>query len=97
MLSVYVTVSHKLLSKVKEMLEEDAKNVLMFMASNGLVANPKKTAFMILNHKQDLVTNPITIIIGNEINYYYYYHTHRPLSHTLVLDVDDSSYNCFTQ
>ena len=42
MLSVYVTVSHKLRSKAKEMLEEDAKNVLMFMASNGLVANPQK-------------------------------------------------------
>ena len=36
------------------MLEEDANGVLTFMASNGLVANPKKTAFMILSHKQDL-------------------------------------------
>ena len=42
-------VSHKLLEKIIAMLEEDAKNVLQFMASNGLVANPKKTAFMVLN------------------------------------------------
>ena len=33
-----------LLSKVKQMLEEDALNVLKFMASNQLVANPSKTA-----------------------------------------------------
>ena len=46
------------------MLEEDAKQVLMFMASNGLVA--KKTAFMILNHKQDLEKNPISINIGSD-------------------------------
>ena len=39
-------VSHKLLEKIIVMLEEDAKNVLQFMASNGLVANLKKTAFM---------------------------------------------------
>ena len=45
-------VSHGLLTKVIEMLEEDAKNVLMSMASNGLVANPQKTAFMVLNYKQ---------------------------------------------
>ena len=60
-------VSHRILAKVIEMLEEDAKNVLIFMASNGLVANPKKTAFMILNHKQDLKMNPIKIKIGTEI------------------------------
>ena len=51
---------------MKEMLEHDALRVLQFMASNGLVANPKKTAFMILNHKQDLSTTPISITIGNE-------------------------------
>ena len=45
------SVSHKLLSKVKMMLEEDAKNVLRFMASNGLVANASKTALMFLNLK----------------------------------------------
>ena len=51
---------------MKEMLEHDARRVLQYMASNGLVANPKKTAFMILNLKQDLTTSPISITIGNE-------------------------------
>ena len=32
-------------------LESDAEKVLSFMASNGLVANPKKTSFVILNQK----------------------------------------------
>ena len=36
------SVRAKLLSEVTQMLEEDAENVLNFMASNGLVANPKK-------------------------------------------------------
>ena len=30
-------------------LSEDATGILNFMASNGLVANPSKTVFMILN------------------------------------------------
>ena len=49
------------------MLEEDAQNVLKFMASNGLVASATKTAFMILNHKKDLTLNPIKIKIGSTI------------------------------
>ena len=48
------------------MLEEDALNVLRFMASNGLVANPKKTAFIVLNHKQDYNIDPLSINIGTE-------------------------------
>ena len=35
-------VSHRILAKVIQMLEEDAKSVLEYMASNGFVANPKK-------------------------------------------------------
>ena len=35
---------------VKAKLEEDAHNVLKFMASNGLVANPSKTTLMVLNN-----------------------------------------------
>ncbi len=31
---------------VMRKLEEDATNILEFMASNGLVANPTKTVFM---------------------------------------------------
>ena len=43
------SISHKLLSKVIEMLEEDANNVLKYMASNGLVANASKTALLFMN------------------------------------------------
>ena len=58
-------VSNKLLAKVIQMLEEDANNVLEFMASNGLVANPSKTAFRILNHKPITDPQPISIRIGS--------------------------------
>jgi hypothetical protein len=37
---------------VIKQLEEDAKSILEFIASNGLVANPSKTVFMMLNSKQ---------------------------------------------
>jgi hypothetical protein len=63
------SVSHNLLSKVISMLEEDAKNVLAFMASNGLVANASKTALIIMNNGlykiKDESKVPITIRIGN--------------------------------
>ena len=32
--------------------EADALNVLQFMASNGLVANPRKTSLVILNQRK---------------------------------------------
>ena len=41
----------KCIVKLLRELEEDAKRILQFMASNGLVANPNKTAFIILNQK----------------------------------------------
>ena len=44
--------AHKQLEMVMQFLEEDADAVLRFMASNGLVANQKKTVFMLLNHKR---------------------------------------------
>ena len=34
-------------------MEEDAENVLSYMASNGLIANPNTTVFMMLNCKSD--------------------------------------------
>ena len=34
---------------IKDRLEEDAVNILNFMASNGLVANKTKTEFLVLN------------------------------------------------
>ena len=37
--------------EIKSRLEEDATNVLDFMASNGLVANKSKTEFLLLNKK----------------------------------------------
>ena len=36
------TISAKLIAKLIKLLEEDGQNILEFMASNGLVANPKK-------------------------------------------------------
>ena len=36
---------------MKIKLEEDAANVLKYMASNGLVANANKTSLIILNLK----------------------------------------------
>ena len=36
-------------SEVKSNLEDDAAAILSFMASNGLMANPQKTVFMLLN------------------------------------------------
>ena len=42
--------------ELKTKLEEDAVRVLQFMASNGLVANPKKTVLMILNSKNKTET-----------------------------------------
>ena len=56
--------SSKCLTSVINRLEKDAINVLKFMASNGLVANPKKTVFMLLNHKNQTNT-PVEIKIGN--------------------------------
>ena len=45
-------------------LEEDADLVLRYMASNGLVANPKKTSFLLLNCGQ---TDPVlSVKIGSE-------------------------------
>ena len=57
------SLSSRCLARVIDKLETDAINVLKFMASNGLVANPKKTVFMLLNHKNQSNT-PISIKIG---------------------------------
>ena len=39
------------LATLKKQLEEDSQNILNFMASNGLVANPKKQHFFFLMPK----------------------------------------------
>ena len=43
-------------------MEEDAVQVLRFMSSNGLIANPNKTAMLFLNHKTD---TQISLKIGD--------------------------------
>jgi hypothetical protein len=56
--------SSQLLNTVTSNLEKDAINVLNFMASNGLVANPNKTVFMLMNCR--LVDDkPIDVKVGN--------------------------------
>jgi hypothetical protein len=45
------SVTGKTIKEVIMKLEQDANNVLKFMASNGLVANLTKTTLMILNFK----------------------------------------------
>ena len=47
-----------------EKMEEDASQVLKYMASNGLVANPNKTSFLMLNCKQS--TPKLKLMIGGE-------------------------------
>ena len=48
-------------------MEEDAIQVLKFMASNGLIANPKKTAMLFLNTRNSTSGVPIEINIGKEL------------------------------
>ena len=51
---------------VCEKMEADANEVLKFMASNGLIANPKKTALVFLNLKKEEAHIPIKLKIGND-------------------------------
>jgi exonuclease III len=46
-------------------LEEDASKVLSYMASNGLVANAKKTAFLLLNAARN--KDVVNVKIGTEV------------------------------
>ena len=46
------SVAAKRMEEIKMKLEADAKQVLMFMASNGLKANPTKTTLLIINAKK---------------------------------------------
>ena len=46
------SVSGKRLEEIIKKLELDAINVLKFMASNELVANPSKTVLFIMNQKR---------------------------------------------
>jgi hypothetical protein len=42
--------------EIKSRLEADARNVLAFMATNGLVANQSKTEFLLLNKNKPHIT-----------------------------------------
>ena len=48
-------------------MEEDSKQVLKFMASNGLIANPKKIAILFLNTKNVSNASPFEITVGKEL------------------------------
>ncbi len=50
---------------VMKKLEEDATNILQFMASNGLVANPTKTVFMMLKNKKKEKEGNRKITVGD--------------------------------
>ena len=50
---------------IKRNLEQDAKKVLEFMASNGLVANQSKTEFLVLNEKDKTSTELREINVGD--------------------------------
>ena len=51
--------------KMKLSLKEDSKNVIWFMASNGLVANQSKTEFMVLNEKDKTSLTLRELTVGN--------------------------------
>ena len=53
--------SSKIVQEVVDKLERDAKGIMEFMASNGLVANPQKTVFIFLGNKQE---EPVSVKIG---------------------------------
>ena len=51
--------------KMKLSLKEDSKNVIWFMAFNGLVANQSKTEFMVLNEKDKTSLTLRELTVGN--------------------------------
>ena len=60
---------------VVKKLQEDAEGILQFMASNGLVANPTKTEFVILNNnrKKEEEEEPLKI----RASYHHFYSLYR--------------------
>ena len=57
----------KSLDRIQEKLESDADKMLDFMASNGLVANPKKTVYMLLGRKKQERETSHTIRVGDSL------------------------------
>ena len=63
-----ISISAKIIVKLLSKLEKDAMNVLRYMASNGLVANPNKTAFVGLNQPEvSKSESPLKVKIGDVI------------------------------
>ena len=56
----------KKIEEVMANLTEDAGEVLSFMASNGLVANPKKTVFMVMNYRIQEKEDKTNIMVGQD-------------------------------
>ena len=55
------------IEEIKDKLEGDAKNILAFMASNGLIANETKTEFLLLNEKVNF-SSPLTeLTVGTAV------------------------------
>ena len=52
----------KNVAEVVSKLEEDGEEILKFMASNGLVANPQKTTLLIMNNKEE---GEVQVTVGN--------------------------------
>ena len=55
----------KNVEQVRSQLEVDAKNVLQFMASHGLIANQAKSEFLVLNLKNKADSKLESIMVGN--------------------------------
>ena len=91
--------SAKLLETVLQRLEEDAENVLKFMASNGLVANPTKTTLMILNNKNgekiSIKINDLQKILADMRNSDGYKHW-QDLGSQVVQQITERIYNGYT-
>jgi Reverse transcriptase (RNA-dependent DNA polymerase) len=58
--------SHENIEVVKAVLEHQAKNVLEYMAANRLVANTKKTSFLLARRKRGK-EDPQSLMVGKEV------------------------------
>ena len=72
--------SSKQIEEVMRRLEKNAEGVLNYMASNGLVANPGKTVFMVIGQKQE---EKLTVKVGDTMI------PQTSSSRLLGMDVDD--------
>ena len=59
-MTLRLAVQEKNLEEIISNLKHDANQILIFMAANGLVANAKKTVFMLLNLSKSEAEKEIT-------------------------------------